>query len=360
MKLLKNTLFLASISLLVFTSCKNDLKLNAPYKEIPTVYAVLNPYEKIQMIRINKTFLGEGDANKMARVSDSVNYAQDEITVTLNHSSSSKTIIFRDSMVTTEPGAFNTNQRIYVSSEQLETQGTYTLTVKNTHTGNVFTATASPIADVDSLGLPFEPPYFPYDPHTDPNSNLYINYAPVTAAATKTNSVYFKPVPKAEVYMLVIRNHFYNDLGATRSYDFVDYVVNDPQEVWTPSSGGPTYIRTRFSSKDYMSTIGVNLSKKNLGAVPGRKLWLMEFIVYASTQEYVDFVEFSKPSLSLNQNKPLYSNFKDKAAFGIFTFRSKLIVQKEPSVEFINYYSSNSNTCKYNFYNANNMLSTCK
>jgi hypothetical protein len=69
--------------LLFFSSCKNELKVNAPYKEIPSIYAILNPTETEQMIRINKVFLGEGDANKMAKVSDSVNYAENELEVKL-------------------------------------------------------------------------------------------------------------------------------------------------------------------------------------------------------------------------------------------------------------------------------------
>ena len=76
-------IFTAAVLLSLLTSCKNDLQLNAPYKEIPSIYAVLNPQENIQMIRVNKDFLGEGDANAMAKVADSVNYKPGELTITL-------------------------------------------------------------------------------------------------------------------------------------------------------------------------------------------------------------------------------------------------------------------------------------
>jgi hypothetical protein len=71
------------VGIAVISSCKNELELNAPYKEIPTIYAVLNPQDPTQTIRINKVFLGEGDANVMAKVHDSVNYKPGELTVTL-------------------------------------------------------------------------------------------------------------------------------------------------------------------------------------------------------------------------------------------------------------------------------------
>ena len=78
---------IASISLLgilLFNSCKNDLKIIAPYKEIPQVHAILTPQDPMQMIRINKIFLGEGDANLMAQVPDSINYKTGELTVMLD------------------------------------------------------------------------------------------------------------------------------------------------------------------------------------------------------------------------------------------------------------------------------------
>jgi hypothetical protein len=73
MKLLKNS-FLIVLVALTFSACKNDVNLNAPYKEVPTIYAVLNPNEDVQMIRVNKVFLSETDANEVAKIADSVNY----------------------------------------------------------------------------------------------------------------------------------------------------------------------------------------------------------------------------------------------------------------------------------------------
>src|SRR5688572_3067377 len=96
-------LFLFSVVLLavfLLPSCKDKLELNAPYKEIPSVYAVLNVQDKLHMIRINKVFLGEGDANLMAQVADSINYPAGELDVRLwdNHGNN---ILFHDSVITT-------------------------------------------------------------------------------------------------------------------------------------------------------------------------------------------------------------------------------------------------------------------
>ncbi|HRD40673.1 MAG TPA: hypothetical protein PLC65_18735, partial [Bacteroidia bacterium] len=58
----------------IFNSCKNELNILAPYKESISVYAVLNPQETRNYVRVNRIFLGEGNSFQMAQVNDSINY----------------------------------------------------------------------------------------------------------------------------------------------------------------------------------------------------------------------------------------------------------------------------------------------
>lgn len=54
-----------------------------PLTEMPSIYAVLSAQEKISMIGWIG-FLGEGDANVMAKVADSINYNEGELLITLD------------------------------------------------------------------------------------------------------------------------------------------------------------------------------------------------------------------------------------------------------------------------------------
>src|SRR6185503_4661650 len=120
----KALLVFGSITIL-FNSCKNDLNILAPYKESASVYALLNPQEKRQYIRINKIFLGEGDAYVMAQVTDSVNYKQGVLTVALERylygnpvqttvGNPTKTkIILNDTVIQIKPGPFSQSQRLW-------------------------------------------------------------------------------------------------------------------------------------------------------------------------------------------------------------------------------------------------------
>lgn len=334
------------LALLLFNSCHNKLDLNAPYKEIPSVYALLNPYETRQMIRINKAFLGEGDANQMAKVSDSVNYQPDEITVTLKHSSNPKIITFQEMMITTENGAFTNQQRVYYTDSQLEKTGTYTLTIKNNHTGNEFTSVASLIPQVsaDQGYGPISKPYYPL-PTTAQSG--FINYYNIVQTTNQT-PVVFQPVAGGVIYKLVIRTNYRNDFAdGSYTFDYVDFNFDDPRT--TRQYSGVSFIAVTFKSIDYFSNLGFGMSKKPDDGALGRTPMYLEYFVYASTQEYLDWTEFAKPSLSLNQNKPLYSNFKNGAALGIFTFRTSVVVQKQLDPVFINAISYHPSTCQYRF-----------
>lgn len=392
---MKTLNYLALVTLtLVFAACKNDVDLNAPYKEMPSIYAVFNTSDSVKTIRINKVFLGEGDANLMAKVSDSVNYQPGEITVTLQYKASSHgstvtgpLITFTEGMTETDPGAFSTNQRVYSTKASMPTtikvgSGTtntfivipvYTLTVKNNHTGNIFTATSSPVPPVNAVGMYYGdlmPPYLPpndvvngkpiyaYADPPKPNDVEYIDYA------NRPGTVYFPLTDNAQVYQLVISTLYSNDVGnGNTTYDSFDYTFanmrNGDAGFIGSSTLGLKYLKINFRPVDYFMNAGVVLAKKSMGDALSRQVYAIEYSITASTQEYLDYLEYARPSLSFNQNKPLYSNFENKAAIGIFTFRSRVTLQKKPTKPFINAFSYNENTCRYKFRDVNNVIQGC-
>jgi hypothetical protein len=378
MNLTKHFLFYTFI-FTVLVSCKNDLKLNAPYKEIPSIYAVLSGQEKAHVIRINKVFLGEGDANVMAKVADSVNYPAGELTVTLerfetgsnykrpldvapaasNYGIGRRVITFKDSLVQTEPGSFSNTQRVYVAYEDFhdgapgtssyKVFGDYLLTVKNNRTGNVFKAKSSILDSVTPSNIkPFVVPYYPYAPGYDDSFSM--DYS----EQEKTYNVRFNTTA-AQIYQVVVRMHFIDSLYPSNIYRYVDYVGNnlDLKDRVIPGNGSSSYFNPAFKGKDIFNAAAVGFSQLKLtDQVVGRRMYMIEYFVYASTQDFLDYMEFVKPSLNISQNKPLYSNFENRDALGIFTFRSRLSVKKRLSNNFLTEFRNNPATCKYQFYTA--------
>lgn len=362
MKFKKKYFFLFLACLILFTTCKNDLKLNAPYKEIPNIYAVLNPQDKVNTIRINKVFLGEGNANDMAKVADSVNYKPGELTVILTHSDKKNypAIIFTESVVTTNPGAFSTTQMVYTTSEKLATSGNYTLSVMNNKTGNVFTARSESLDSVKpTYWTPLIAPYYPTPVGSDPTKQYnYVDYSSLATLQTlriNANS--------AKLYQIVMRMHFYDSLGnGGKSFHYADYVFGNlyERDKGSANDGFKGTLRTDFRGADVFNAIGNSLSKMTLNtAIYGRKMYKMQFLIYSSTQDYMDYLEFAAPSLNIAQAKPLYSNFDNNAAVGIFTFRSRCSIEKSIANPFISEFQRNPATCKYNFFNADLSRNTC-
>ena len=67
----KNTFILALLGIVVLQSCKKELEINADYKAFPVIYGFLNPYDSLQIIKINKSFLGNENPNNYAGIQDS-------------------------------------------------------------------------------------------------------------------------------------------------------------------------------------------------------------------------------------------------------------------------------------------------
>ncbi len=63
-----------------FLGCSTDLDINAPYKDITIVYGLMNMRDSVHYIKINKAFLGEGNAFDYAQIPDSNEYGEGDIT----------------------------------------------------------------------------------------------------------------------------------------------------------------------------------------------------------------------------------------------------------------------------------------
>lgn len=73
------TLFMAIVLAFGISGCDTDVDLMAPYKSTPVIIGILDYTVDTQFVRINRTFLGPGDANMYAQIKDSVEYNPAEV-----------------------------------------------------------------------------------------------------------------------------------------------------------------------------------------------------------------------------------------------------------------------------------------
>ncbi len=111
---MKRSLFLLAAAAMI--GCSTELEVNAPYKDITVVYGLLNQRDTIQYIKINKAFLGEGDAYQYAMIRDSNEYTNEQISHKQIHRLNAagarvETFELRDTTVWREPGDFYSPQQ---------------------------------------------------------------------------------------------------------------------------------------------------------------------------------------------------------------------------------------------------------
>jgi hypothetical protein len=141
MKKIIISLSLIIVASVTFTSCKNDLNVLAPGKEVVSVYGILNPNEPVQNIRINKIFATTSDANAAAKDQSVINFDANELVVTLERyitgsttpqlttvgNTTKKEIVLTETVVTTSDGAFSNQQRMWQTTDKLYHTGEYKL-----------------------------------------------------------------------------------------------------------------------------------------------------------------------------------------------------------------------------------------
>jgi hypothetical protein len=66
---------------LLLSSCDNTLDILDEYKETPIVYGLLNKNDTVHYVRLQKGFLGEGNALLMAQYTDSIYYDTSEVDI---------------------------------------------------------------------------------------------------------------------------------------------------------------------------------------------------------------------------------------------------------------------------------------
>ena len=81
---MKHLLYL-SIAITTLAGCSTELELNAPYKDITIVYGLLNMRDSVHYVKINKAFLGEGDAYVYAQIPDSNEWGDGAISTAKIH-----------------------------------------------------------------------------------------------------------------------------------------------------------------------------------------------------------------------------------------------------------------------------------
>ncbi|NNF01582.1 MAG: hypothetical protein HKN22_02770, partial [Bacteroidia bacterium] len=142
---------------MVNSACETDFDVLAPYEERMVVYGLLNASENVQYIRIDKAYLGEGDALLFAQEPDSIYYGN-ILRVKMEQWKNSvlvdSMILLYDTSKVKDPGTFanrpNVLYRTGPNDTVIDVDSEYRLSVRNTVTGYTVTSETPIVGHVSS------------------------------------------------------------------------------------------------------------------------------------------------------------------------------------------------------------------
>lgn len=303
----KSTLAALVLPALLLTTCKTDLDLLDDWKETSVVYGLLDQSQTKQYIRIQKAYLGEGNALDMAQVYDSINYIN-QLNVTLErwtNGALADTFQLRpDSVSNKDAGIFAApNMVLYSTSKPLSNPSNtvYKLVIKNSETGNEVTASTQLVGGFNI---------------TSPSGT--------TVNITKVNpsyqvSVAWNSAVYGRVYQPALRI-FYNetDLSNVTTTHFLEMPLGT--EKANNLYGGDA-MDVSLEPGDFYRFLRNNIADN--AQVQYRTIDHVDFIVYAGGDDLSTYIDVNAPSTSIVQERPVFSNINN--GLGLFSSRYNVI-----------------------------------
>lgn len=303
--------------ILFLGACDNTLDINAPYRETPVVYAVLDLGQDSQIFRIQKTYQNDigKTTEEVAQMSDSL-YMKN-ITVKITNANNPN--LFIDFVRVTprkDSGFFSNRDSSYWGQRTTGffTPGArYTLRIKSNETGNEYIATTS---------------------------------ATSTATIRPGSVIDFTILQPASFTYQVEQlgsNVFIADVIIRLNYWEADKTTND-----SVLRSLDYYLRRDlFYSSIQNGRLTVGVSKQGMldyckGNIPinpnvNRSFHSIEYVVVGSNSDYYDMIQTNKPSGSIIPKVTDYSNITN--GIGVFASRTTTVARQSvsaSSVDLIN------------------------
>ncbi len=329
MKRISQLFVLAFLAMLMLWSCDNELEINAEYRDINVVYGVLDPSKQRQYIRINRAFLTEDNAMVAATIADSSNYPY-MLNVTVQEFNKNNQLVKTYTLLTDtleKPGGvFSVGQQpfYYFESDQIFSINSYSelssdtlyfdpenyfkLKIENPVTGDI---TEAETMLLTNFNVTKPAPY-----------NKFVSFIFNNQAAVE-----MKSVPNGKVYQAKFI-FYYRDVFVDNP---TDTIINEI--VW--DLGTLKSERISGGEELYFSYIPYtffNIVKQRIPDNPNVKRYHGKFtengrvdvqlVITAGALELSAYMDANKPSGSIIQDKPLYTNVTN----GIGIFSSKRMV----------------------------------
>ncbi len=301
---MKKLLYIIVFLTISVFSCKTDFDINANWKDITIVYGLLNQNDTTHYIKINKAFLGNGNALVMAQNPDSSSYGNNlEVWVEEWKNNSQTNLWYLDTttIYNKDPGVFYApKQVLYKFKAFLDVNAVYKLYIKNKLNGKLISSSTSLVEPLD-----IEKP-------TAQQTAVFHSSSPY--------EVKWSTGLNGKRYQIVVRfNYWEKVFGATDSTQkYVDWDLGS--YVSTGTNGGEE-METTYNGQSFFSFLRAKIGNPpNIirhVATPN-----VDFIFSVAADEFNTYMEVNAPSTGVTQEKPQYTNIDN--GIGIFSSRFQM------------------------------------
>ncbi len=300
--------FLLILCCFLFSACSTDLMVIGNYKETMIVYGLLNQSQTKQYIRINKAFLGEGNALLFAKEKDSTQFVN-SLDVRLIRLIDRDTVILKpDNSIPKEEGVFYSGDQTnaiysfdFTVKHALNPNSKYSLLVTNTSTGVTATATTSLVNNFEITNPSGGSASYLFTPKNE-LSRFFVDWSSHRSA---------------RMYQLIIRLIYDDYVTVNGVKDTLTKSLDWAFPSRTTSGGDNEKLTADFSAVEYLQFIGGNL--KTYPELNYRRAASMHIVIVAGGEELSTYIEVNKPSTSIVQDKPIYTNIQN--GYGVFSGR---------------------------------------
>lgn len=313
--LIKSILAVASLA---FLSCSTELDINGNKKEVMIVYGILDATTSTQYIKINRAFLGEGNALEYAQIPDStlypylLNVSLDILNSsgqTIRHHVADTVHIWKDG------GQFFTGYQPYYRFKfdmytttytgdtiWLNSAYKYKLTIADPVTGNTYESEAPGISSF-ALDKP------------SPSAST------VSFSTEGSKNVEFNSVLNGKLYQVKFLFHYYEvyDSNPSDTIEKInDWTLGSTSSV---STNGGEDMAMAYSNWDFFFLLGQRLEvRDDVTRFPG----YVDVSVTIGAEDLNTYIDVNQPSNSIIQERPSFSNITN----GIGLFSSKYTFRK--------------------------------
>lgn len=284
-----------------FISCRNDLVVMAPYKDIPVVYCILNPKDSMHYLRLEKSFLGADNAYEMAQVTDSIYYKDAIVTLErwADGAMKEQLLMVRKQNPARDSGIFTHDPNyLYQSSSVVKGNSEYKLKINIPSTGAEITATTHTVNDFKVVkpeafkrNLPF---------------SSYDNY----------QAVEWISAPYTRIYNLIIRFHYLEVQNQDTAHLTADWNIGHYVSQY---GNGGELMKAEILQRNFYKWLGNKLDKPptSIHRLADKKA--IDFIFVVGGEELYTYMEIYKEDTGILKEKPVFTNIIN--GIGLFASR---------------------------------------